>query len=98
MEIAKREVMLTTAEAEEGAIYEGTVTGVKEFGAFVEILPGRDGLVHISELADCRVNRVEDVCNVGDTMWVKCIGIDDRGRVKLSRKEAMQERDEAAQE
>jgi polyribonucleotide nucleotidyltransferase len=98
METAKREVLLTTAEPEEGEMYNGTVTGVKEFGAFVEILPGRDGLVHISELADFRVNRVEDVCNVGDTMWVKCIGIDDRGRIKLSRKEAMQERDEVVQE
>ena len=96
METAVREVELITAEAREGEIYNGTVTGVKEFGAFVEILPGKDGLVHISELADFRVNKVEDVCNVGDPMWVKCIGIDDRGRIKLSRREAMHERDEAA--
>ena len=66
---------------------------MKEFGAFVEILPGKDGLVHISELADVRINRVEDVCKIGDTMWVKCIGVDDRGRVKLSRRAAMQEMD-----
>jgi polyribonucleotide nucleotidyltransferase len=92
---AVHEVELITAEAKEGEIYNGTVTGVKEFGAFVEILPGKDGLVHISELADCRVNKVEDVCNVGDPMWVKCIGIDDRGRIKLSRREAMHERDAA---
>ena len=92
---AVHEVELITAEAKEGEIYNGTVTGVKEFGAFVEILPGKDGLVHISELADFRVNKVEDVCNVGDPMWVKCIGIDDRGRIKLSRKEAMHERDGA---
>ena len=93
MNLAIREVELVTAEAREGEVYNGTVTGVKEFGAFVEILPGKDGLVHISELADFRVNRVEDVCKVGDTMWVKCIGVDDRGRVKLSRKAAMREKD-----
>ena len=93
MELAVREVGLVTAEAEEGKIYDGTVTGIKEFGAFVEILPGKDGLVHISELADFRVKTVEDVCKIGDQMWVKCIGIDDRGRVKLSRREAMKERD-----
>ncbi|MCE9614715.1 MAG: polyribonucleotide nucleotidyltransferase [Lentisphaerae bacterium] len=93
LRLAVREVELVTAEAREGEIYSGVVTGVKEFGAFVEILPGKDGLVHISELADFRVNRVEDVCKVGDTMWVKCLGVDDRGRVKLSRKAAMRERD-----
>jgi polyribonucleotide nucleotidyltransferase len=96
MELAKREVLMVTAEAEVGEIYEGRVTGVKEFGAFVEILPGKDGLCHISELADFRVNQVEDICKVGDTMWVKCIGVDDRGRVKLSRREAMQEKDREA--
>ncbi|MCA1809292.1 MAG: polyribonucleotide nucleotidyltransferase [Lentisphaerae bacterium] len=92
MEMAVREVNLITAEAEEGAIYDGVVSGVKEFGAFVEILPGKDGLVHISELADFRVNKVEDICKPGDQMWVKCIGIDERGRVRLSRRAAMQEK------
>jgi polyribonucleotide nucleotidyltransferase len=94
MKQAIEEVMKITAEPEEGAIYQGTVTGIKDFGAFVEILPGRDGLVHISELADFRVNSVSDVCKLGDTMWVKCIGVDDRGRVKLSRRQAMRERGE----
>ena len=93
MEIAVREVNMISAEIEEGEIYHGTVTGVKEFGAFVEVLPGRDGLVHISELADFRVNSVDDICRVGDPMTVKCIGIDDRGRIKLSRKRAMAEMD-----
>lgn len=92
MKMAVAEVNLITAEIEEGKTYEGTVTGVKEFGAFVEVLPGKEGLVHISELADVRVNRTEDICRVGDRMWVKCIGVDDRGRVKLSRKQAMRER------
>ena len=94
MELAVSEVERATASPEVGKIYHGTVTGVKEFGAFVEILPGTDGLVHISELAGFRVNRVEDVCRLGDQMWVKCIGIDDRGKIKLSRREAMAERGE----
>ena len=84
-----------TREIEIGQTYQGRVVSVKEFGAFVEVFPGRDGLVHISELADFRVKRTEDVANVGDMMWVKCIGIDDKGRVKLSRKAALKERAEA---
>ena len=92
MDIAVREVSLITAEAEVGVTYNGTVTGVTKFGAFVEILPGKDGLVHISELADFRVRDVEEVCKVGDQMWAKCIGVDEKGRVKLSRREAMAER------
>ena len=92
MDMALREVNLVSAEAEEGVIYNGTVTGVKEFGAFVEIFPGRDGLVHISELADFRVNSVEDICKIGDQMWVKCIGVDERGKIRLSRRAAMQEK------
>jgi polyribonucleotide nucleotidyltransferase len=94
MEIAKREVQMVVAEAEPGKLYEGTVTGIKEFGCFVEILPGKDGLCHISELAESRIRSVEDVCKIGDKMWVKCIGVDDRGRVKLSRREAMRDLDE----
>ena len=93
MEAAKREVQAICAEAEEGKIYEGTVTGIKEFGAFVEILPGKDGLCHISELSDRRIPSVESVCKVGDKMTVKCIGIDERGRIKLSRREAMRDLD-----
>ncbi len=95
MEIATREVQMISMDPEEGQLYEGRVTGIKEFGAFVEILPGKDGLVHISEMADCRINSVDDICKMGDTMWVKCIGIDDRGRVKLSRRAAMHEMDQA---
>ena len=87
-----------TAEAEPGKIYEGTVTGIKEFGAFVQILPGIDGLCHISELSDKRVPNVEAVCKVGDKMLVKCLSVDDRGRIKLSRREAMKEADAAAQQ
>ena len=98
LNIAQNEVAAVAAEAEEGKLYEGKVTGIKEFGAFVEILPGKDGLCHISELADRRIGKVEDVCKVGDKMWVKCIGIDDRGRIKLSRREAMRELDAQSQQ
>ncbi len=98
MEIAKREVQMVVAEAVEGQLYEGTVTGIKEFGCFVEILPGKDGLCHISELAEQRIRSVEDVCHIGDKMWVKCIGVDDRGRVKLSRREAMRDLDQKRQQ
>ena len=95
MQLALREINMITAEPEEGAIYDGIVTGITKFGCFVEIFPGRDGLVHISELADFHVRNVEDVCKVGDQMWVKCIGIDEKGRVKLSRRAAMVEKDAA---
>ena len=84
-----------TREIEIGQTYQGRVVSTKEFGAFVEVFPGKDGLVHISELADFRVKRTEDVAKVGDVIWVKCIGIDDKGRVKLSRKAALKERAEA---
>ncbi len=96
MEMAKREINAVVAEPEEGMIYEGVVTGVKEFGAFVEILPGIDGLVHISEMADFRIRSVDDICKVGDRMRVQCIGVDDRGRVKLSRKAAMTDEERSA--
>src|SRR5690606_36892011 len=80
------------SEIEMGKIYTGRVTGIKEFGCFVECLPGKEGLVHISELADFRVRRTEDVVKEGEFITVKCIGIDERtGKVRLSRKAAMAE-------
>ena len=85
-----------TAEIEVGQTYQGRVVSLKEFGAFIEVLPGKDGLCHISELADFRVAKTDDVVKVGELVWVKCIGIDDKGRVKLSRRAAMKDRDEAA--
>ncbi|GAB4182503.1 MAG: polyribonucleotide nucleotidyltransferase [Terrimicrobiaceae bacterium] len=93
---AKQIILGMTKEITVGETYQGTVVSTKEFGAFIEVLPGKDGLCHISELADFRVNKTEDVVKVGDAVWVKCIGVDDKGRVKLSRKAAMKERDEAA--
>ncbi|MBH52846.1 MAG: polyribonucleotide nucleotidyltransferase [Opitutaceae bacterium] len=98
LEIAYNEIKLLTADIEVGEIYQGTVKSVKDFGAFVEALPGKEGLVHISELADFRVRRTEDVAKVGDEIWVKCIGIDDKGRVKLSRKAAMADREAASED
>ncbi len=91
---ALEEIRMLTAEIEVGHTYRGVVRGIKEFGCFVECLPGKEGLVHVSELADFRVNNVDDVAALGDEMWVKCVGIDEKGRVRLSRKEAMAERDE----
>ncbi len=89
MDQAKYEIEALTGEVEIGKIYQGTVKTVKDFGAFVEILPGQEGMVHISELADYRVKSVEDICKVGDQITVKVIDIDDRGRVRLSRKAAL---------
>jgi len=80
-----------TQEAEVGKLYQGKVKKVMEFGAFVEIFPGTDGLVHISELAKERVRNVTDILNEGDEVLVKCIGIDKQGKIKLSRKEALGE-------
>ncbi len=93
MKIARDAIEGMTAEAEIGKIYRGRVVTIKEFGAFVEFLPGRDGLVHISELANFRVKLTEDIVKIGDEIWVKCLGVDEKGRVKLSRRAAMAERD-----
>ena len=80
------------APLEPGKLYHGRVTGIREFGCFVECLPGKEGLVHISELADFRVRRTEDIVKMGDMIWVKFVGIDERfGKVRLSRKAAMKE-------
>jgi polyribonucleotide nucleotidyltransferase len=95
MKIARESIEGMTAEAEIGKIYKGRVVTIKEFGAFVEFLPGKDGLVHISELSNKRVNNTEDVVNVGDEIHVKCLGVDEKGRVRLSRKAAMEDRGEA---
>lgn len=73
-------------EVEPGEIYEGKVVRIMDFGAFVEVLPGKDGLVHISQLANYRVNKVEDVCKIGDTMKVQVSEIDEQGRINLTHK------------
>ena len=84
-------VQRIAAEAEVGKIYKGTVRKIVEFGAFVEILPGTDGLVHISQLAPERVRKVTDVLKEGDEVMVKVLEIDRQGKIRLSRKEALQE-------
>jgi hypothetical protein len=75
--------------AEVGKVYQGKVVTIKEYGVFVEYLPGKDGFVHISELANFRVRQVEDIVKVGETILVKCMSVDEKGRVGLSRKAAM---------
>ena len=91
-EAARDKIQAMTEGVQVGRIYEGRVTSIKDFGAFVEILPGKDGLVHVSELSDGYVSRVDDLCRVGDTMIVKAIAVDDQDRVKLSRRAALAER------
>lgn len=88
---AMRRVEGLTESVKVGKIYDGRVTSVKDFGAFIEILPGKDGLCHISELADGYVQSVADVCKIGDEMQVKVIAIDEQDRVKLSRRAAIRE-------
>ena len=90
-EAALAQVESLTATVQIGKIYTGKVTSVKDFGAFVEILPGRDGLCHISELSGGFVNSVSDVCQVGDEMKVLVIDVDEHDRVKLSRRRALEE-------
>ncbi|MGE5754304.1 MAG: polyribonucleotide nucleotidyltransferase [Planctomycetaceae bacterium] len=91
-ETARDKIQAMTEGVQVGRIYEGRVTSIKDFGAFVEILPGKDGLVHISELSEGYVSSVTDICRVGDPMLVKAIAVDDQDRVKLSRKAALAER------
>ncbi len=90
---ALHEVNILAAAIEVNKTYKGIVRSIKEFGAFVECLPGQEGLVHVSELADFRVNKVEDVCKLGDEIIVKCVGIDDKGRCRLSRRAAIAEKE-----
>ena len=90
-EEAVRRVEEITAEAEVGAIYEGKVTKVVDFGAFVAIMPGTEGLLHISQIAEERVEKVSDYVNEGDLIKVKVLDVDQRGRIKLSMKEAKED-------
>lgn len=84
-EAAKREIELLTKDAEVGQTYEGKVTKIMSFGAFIEILPGKEGLLHISKMADHRVDKVEDVMNVGDEVKVRVYEIDKQNRINLER-------------
>ncbi len=88
MQLVKRQ----TADIEVGETYTGRVTGIKDFGAFMEVLPGRDGLIHVSELADRRVERVDEIVKPGDMVTAICIGVDEKGRIKMSRKAWLKEK------
>ncbi len=88
LQAAVDRILAITAEAEVGEIYEGKVVRIVDFGAFVNFLPGKDGLVHISQIAEERVNNVSDYLKEGQTVKVKCLDVDQRGRIKLSIKEA----------
>ena len=88
---AKKMIETIVFVPEVGQLYYGKVVRILQFGAFVELAPGKDGMVHISKLADHRVNKVEDVVNIGDMIWVKVTDIDEKGRVNLSYKDALKE-------
>ncbi len=86
LDFSINEINAIVCDIEVNKVYRGVVKSVKEFGVFVECLPGKEGLVHVSELADFRIENPEDVCKIGDEIIVKCIGVDDKGRVRLSRR------------
>ena len=90
-EAAKKTIETIVFVPEVGALYYGKVVRILQFGAFVELAPGKDGMVHISKLANRRVEKVEDVVNIGDMIWVKVTDIDEKGRVNLSYKDALRE-------
>ena len=95
-EVAEKAIKMIkelTKEAEVGQIYEGTVKKIVEFGAFVEIIPGTDGLLHISQIENRRINDVREVLNEGDKVLVKVIEIDKQGKIRLSRKAVLQEQE-----
>ena len=87
MEKAIEMIKMITTDFEEGMILKGTIVSIKEFGAFVEFAPGKEGMVHISKIAKERINRVEDVLTLGDKVTVKCLGKDKMGRMSFSIKD-----------
>ena len=88
-EAAQKSIEAIVKEPEVGQVYTGTVKRIMDFGAFVEFLPGKEGLVHISELEEGRTEKTEDVVQPGDVVQVKLLAVDERGRLKLSRRAAM---------
>jgi polyribonucleotide nucleotidyltransferase len=88
---AQERIEALTEEVKPGRTYKGRVVSIKDFGCFVEVLPGQEGLVHVSELGQGFIQKVSDVVNIGDTITVKCLGIDNQGRIKLSKKAAEKE-------
>src|SRR5580692_10077527 len=96
MDKAINSIQAITAEPEVGRIYKGKVRKIVEFGAFVEIMPGTDGLLHISQLSKERVRRVEDVVHEGDEISVKVLDVDRSGKIRLSLREAQEELEQKA--
>ncbi len=94
MDKARAMIEAIVKEVEVGEVYMGTVVKIMNFGAFVELIPGKDGLCHISKLANHRVEKVEDEVNIGDKILVKVIKIDNNGRIDLSRKELIDQEKE----
>ena len=92
------EIEALVAEIKVGTVFEGKVVSLKDFGAFIELAPGTDGMCHISELSDEYVKSIHDVVKVGDSLRVKVINVDDQGRIKLSRKALLVEEKQAAEE
>ena len=88
-EMARAAIAAIVFEPEVGAVYTGKVTGIKEFGAFVEYAPGKEGMVHISKVAKTRIDKVEDVLKLGDVVKVKYMGLDKKGRMDFSIKDAL---------
>ena len=91
LERAKAMIDRMFQEIEVGMVYTGRVVSCTAFGAFMEVLPGKDGLVHISELAEGRVEKVKDIVKKGDMLTAKCLGVDEKGRVKMSRRAWLRE-------
>ena len=96
-EAAKAAVEAIAAEIKVGSVFEGKVVSTRDFGAFIEIAPGTDGMCHISELADGFVDKVENICKVGDNIKVKVINVDDTGRIKLSVKALLKDAEKKAE-
>ncbi|MDR0418176.1 MAG: polyribonucleotide nucleotidyltransferase [Puniceicoccales bacterium] len=86
LDLVLAEINAMNAEIEVGKTYKGMVKSIKDFGIFVECLPGKEGMVHVSELAEFRVDNVEDICKLNDEIIVKCVGVDEKGRIRLSRR------------
>ena len=90
MDNAVKMIQMIVSDFEEGKIYEGKVIGIKDFGAFVEFAPGKEGMIHISKISKQRINHVEDVLTLGDKVKVVCLGQDRMGRVSFSMKDVKQ--------
>lgn len=97
MDQAVEMIKIITTDFEEGQIFKGKVISIKEFGAFIEFAPGKEGMVHISKVSKERINRIEDVLTLGDVVKVVCLGKDKMGRISFSIKDVKADKGEAAE-